>query len=405
MTCEEIKISMHDYVDELLNPDLKKEVEAHLRSCNTCFAHYKKFRKFFDELQQIPDVVEPPENLMEAIQNYFRDQIQVEEKVVPVKPKAKLRKVKREKIKEEEKLITAKRITRKNRVTRTLRTTRITPLHSNWLSKIKTVLLTFLPLIVIAVSYYVYEFTKYNSPWKVRTIIGTTFINGKIDDSGNWEEGMSLYTEQNARVVVNIPKTGRMEVDGNTLLILKRAKDGDNKVVIKRGSVKVQNTVQMPEFTFELAHASVKDIGGVFELTVKENEDAVLLVELGIVEVYFGNNKYYVDEGYQCEIRVGMRPGTPYRRDASLALISEIEKLDYQYGGDSSIDVILKEARDSDLLTLLAIIPRASRSYRKILFDRISSYYPPPQGVTAAGIMQANPAMLELWFNEIEWQI
>ena len=66
MNCEEVKISLHDFVDELLDGFIKRDVEAHIRTCDTCFNEYKKIRIFFDKLKDLPYIIEPPEEIVKT---------------------------------------------------------------------------------------------------------------------------------------------------------------------------------------------------------------------------------------------------------------------------------------------------------------------------------------------------
>ncbi|MHB8930668.1 MAG: anti-sigma factor family protein, partial [Melioribacteraceae bacterium] len=66
MNCEEVKISLHDFVDETLDGFMKREVETHLRTCDNCFNEYKKIRNFFDILKNLPYTIEPPKGIVES---------------------------------------------------------------------------------------------------------------------------------------------------------------------------------------------------------------------------------------------------------------------------------------------------------------------------------------------------
>ncbi len=188
-------------------------------------------------------------------------------------------------------------------------------------------------------------------------------------------------------------------------MILLKAKDKGNKLKFLKGSIRVINNNLFPYLTIEIDHSLVYDRGGTFEITIDDNSYANIKVEYGYVEIEQNGRKFYVDDGYTCEIRPNTHPGVPYRVDASDELKSEIRKLDYEGGGDESVQKIISIATESDMLTLLGLIPRSSESYRSVLFNKISAYYPPPPGVTLAGIVKLDPDMLEKWWFEIEWQI
>lgn len=406
MNCEEIKISLHDFVDELLDDNRKREIEAHLKTCNICFAEYKKIKKFFDKLKNMPYTIEAPSNLVEVLSGELLKKAVAEQQEERTKPKVKINKLKREQVKQEKLLKNSRGAFRKSRVTKSIFTTKISaPIVPKFGLDAKKTILTLLPLVLFAVGYFVYDFSLINSPWKVRTITGNVLINGQIRATERWEENESLVTDNYSKAVINVPKTGRIEVDANSFLILLKAKDKGNKLKFLKGSIRVINSNLFPYLAIEIDHSLVYDRGGTFEITIDDNSYSHIKVEYGYVEIEQNGRKFYVDEGHTCEIRPNTHPGVPYRVDASEELKSEIRRLDYEGGGDESVQKIISMATESDMLTLLGLIPRSSESYRSILFNKISAYYPPPSGITLAGIVKLDADMLEKWWFEIEWQI
>lgn len=406
MNCEEIKISLHDFVDELLDDNRKREIEAHLKTCNNCFAEYKKVKKFFDKLKDMPYTIEAPSNLVEILSDELLKKAVAEQQEERATPKVKINKLKREQVKQEKLLKNSRGAFRKSRVTKSIFTTRISaPVVPRFGLELKKTILTLLPIVLFAVGYFVYDFSLINSPWKVRTITGNVLINGQIRTNERWEENESMVTDSYSKAVINVPKTGRIEVDPNSFLILLKAKDNGNRIKFLKGSIRVINSNLLPYLTIEIENFLIYDRGGTFEITIDDNSYTNVTVEYGYLEIEQKGRKFFVDEGYTCQIRPNTHPGIPHRVDAPDELKSEIRKLDYEGGGDESVQKIISIATESDMLTLLGLIPKSSESYRAVLFNKISAYYPPPPGVTLEGIVKLDPDMLEKWWFEIEWQI
>lgn len=406
MTCEEIKISLHDYVDELLDTNMQKEVAAHLRTCETCFFEYQKLKKFFEKLQNLPFTINPPEDIITILSSELMKRSAAESAPEVIYTKVNIRKIKKEQQKLEKELKDTRGVKRKSIMTQSLGSTQLSKkiAKPGKLDFRKTVL-TLLPLAIIAIGYYIYDFTKINSPWKVRLITGTVYLNGKIDQSGKWEEGTSLFTQENSKAIISVPNTGRLEAEENTFLYLVKAKDGDNIVRMERGKIKIENTEQMPDFIITVGKKSISDRGGVINVEVDEAMNAKIIVELGYVEIERFGKKYFVDEGFECLMKSNQEIGTPYRIESTDSLKKLIYEIDYLNGGDDVIKKIVEISSDSDLLTLLALIPRASESYRTVLYNKIAKVYPPPNTATMEGIVKLDPYMLEDWWFEIEWQI
>jgi len=406
MTCEEVKICLHDFIDEQLDDFMKNDVEFHIRKCDGCFAEYRKLQSFFDKLKELPFTFDPPQDILDTFSSEFLENSYREEQKEIVNKQSSQKKILKERKKQETKLKASrsalrKSIASKEILNRSLTLTIQQPLRFDPAKA----LLIILPLILIVVGYYIYDLQKNNSPWNVQLIDGTVTINGMANSSGKISQGESINTDNKSRLIVHVPQMGKLQIDTNTTIVVEKAKDGDNRVLLKRGSFKIINSALMPDFTIDLNNSFVLDHGGIFSISSDESDNIIVNVEFGFVEIGYKNESCFVREGYVCEIKNNYRPGIPYRLNASDTLKSEVEKFDYENGGDDSIQKIISSAHDEDMLTLLALIPNTSQLQRQILFQVVANHYPPPVGVTRMGIVKADSEMLNKWWEEIEWQI
>lgn len=408
MNCQEVKIYLHDFVDELLDDKIAEEIDNHIRQCEKCRIEYQKLTRFFDLLKDLPYTIEPPAEIVDFLSNELLKQSLKEIPVKIEKSKTKELKIKREQIKQDRKLKASRGATRKSIISHSI--TSSLSKEISYKSRLcwdqwSKVFLIFLPLLIIIFGYFIYDFTQINSPWKVKAIQGNYLINGKNDLSGLWHKGSSLYTDDNSNIVIYVPNSCKLKVEPNTYLILLKARNNDNRIKLDYGSIHVSNSVLLPYFSVELEKSIIHFKGGDFSLTAKKNRDVKIFVKFGIVEIEQKGKSYFVDEGHICEIKNEFRVGTPYRFDAPDSLKLEIEKFDYQQGGEASVEKIIKMSQPNDALTLLSLIPNTSAAYRGILFQKIANYFPPPSNVTYEGIIKLNSEMLESWWREIEWQL
>ena len=404
MNCEEVKIGLHDFVDELSDGFMKREIEIHLRTCDKCFNEYKKLKNFFDKLKDLTNTVEPPEGIIQAFSSKLLERSMKEdlkEKII-----SDPEKIKQEQIHLEKSIRESSGALRKSVLSMTLMAADISktiPSQSriNW----SRVILILLPFVLLAAAYLIYDLQKNNSPWKIKTSEGRVLINGKDNNIGIIAEGESLLSSDSSETEILIPRIGSIVVYQNTIIILKKAKDGDNRIRLEKGLVKIKNISEEPDFAVDLKNSSVIDRGGEFTVSVDEFENAKILVNLGFTEIINNNGSYLLSEKYVCDIINGKRPGTPYRSDAPDTLIKEIKNFDYNNGDDNSIDNIIATAQKPDMLTLLAIIPRASQTIREKLFQTITNHFPPPENVTRMDILEADKKMLHIWWEEIRKQL
>lgn len=405
MNCEEAKISLHDFVDEELDGFMKRDVEAHLRKCDSCLNEYKKIRIFFDKLKDIPYLVEPPEELVNTFSSHLLKRSLSEEMPNEAHKSVDVKKLKKEQTRQEKQLHSPRGALRKSFISKTLIVSRNSQFPTFPRIKWSRLLLILLPLILIAAGYFIFDYQKNNSPWKVITLEGNITINGLIDNSGIIHQGQSLLTDNSSRAAIRIPKVGNVEVGENSLLVLTKAKDGNNRIMLRSGSINVTNLSNMPEFSIELKDCIVNDRGGEFNISIYNNKNAVVNVKYGFVEIKKNEKIIYLNEDHICEIRYGFNIGTPYRQDAAEALKAEVMNFDFSNGGDNSVNKIMELATEKDMLTLLALIPNSSQLQRQILFQAIANKFPPPESVTKRGIINGDLHMLYLWWNEIVWQL
>ncbi len=118
MNCEEVKISLHDYIDELLSEDEKKQVEKHLRNCNSCSIEYRKLIKFFEMLKGIPFTIDIPADLVGKLTSELIEESIKDNKAT--KHVLNVRKIKNEQLKQEEKLKNTRGAIRKSKTTRSI---------------------------------------------------------------------------------------------------------------------------------------------------------------------------------------------------------------------------------------------------------------------------------------------
>ena len=404
MNCEEVKIGLHDFVDELSDGFMKREIEVHLRTCDKCFNEYKKLKNFFEKLKNLTDTIEPPEGIIQAFSSKLLERSikdGFKEKIVSDPGKTKEKQINLGK-----NIPESSDAPRKSALSMTLMASGISKAISsqsriNW----SRIILIFLPIALLALAYLVYDLQKNNSPWKIKTAEGRILINGKDNNAGTISEGESLLSSDSSSAEILIPRLGNIVVYQNSIIVLKKAKDGDNRIRLERGSVKIINISDEPDFAVDLKNNSIIDHGGEYTVSVDEFGNAKITVNVGFTEIKNNKESYFLNEKYVCDIMSGNKPGIPYCSDAPDTLIKEIKNFDYNNSGDNFIDNIISMARKPDMLTLLAIIPRASQIKREALFQTITNHFPPPENVTRMDILKADKKMLQIWWEEIKEQL
>jgi len=402
MTCEEVKINLHDYVDEHLDDITKREVEYHIRNCDLCFKEYKKMMVFFDQLKQLPAVINPPKEIIDSVKTELMRMQGLITNVDKQEHIKDSRKIQKEKERQERKLKNENSAARKSRITKRIYKKPYNPGPS---TEVKRIFLIALPLAIIAFGYFLYDFQKYNYPWHVVTVEGNPIIGGKTQNQDKWDQGEILSTDDYSKAVAHIPKVGTLEVGFDSELVLDKAKDGANKITFKRGLIVVNNIENMPDFTISINDFEIIDRGGNFVLENIDLLESRIKVDYAFAEIRHNGNSYMIDENHVCVLKKGFRPGTPVNIKSSDSLRAAVQSFDFENGGEHAIEKIIQYANEEDMLTLLALIPFVPQLQRQVIFQEISNRFPPPESVTRAGIIRGEKEMLYRWWEEIEWQL
>jgi hypothetical protein len=404
LNCEEVKLYLHDYVDELLDKTVLKELEAHLNSCDACFERYNKLASILNKVKDLPGIMELPFNLREKFSDELFRRSDEKNASEGVDVKGNTKKFLKNHARLEKELKKARKGNKTTLIDIRFYKIVLKKIFKKDKLNIKRALLTVLPLAVIGIGYYLYDYSKINSPWEIEWKYGNYSVNDVDNANLKLAKGEWLTTKDSSQVTLYVPQTGRIELNSNTKVILSNPKNGDNKLILKKGTIKVITTAQIPYLSVELKHYSVKDIGGVFTVSKYDNVKEKVFVNFGMVEILYKGNSFMLDEGYNCELIEGKQPGTPYRFDSTDSLKYFVREFDSNMS-EILIDKIILESVSSDALTLLAMIPKVSPIKRQILFQKISNFFRPPKDVTRMGIVTLNSDMLDSWWNEIEWQI
>lgn len=405
MNCEEVKISLHNFFDGLLDDFTKRNVELHLRGCEKCYSEYKKLKVFFDLIKEFPSFNEPPADIISKFSYELMRKSRKTTTQDESAPPADTRRLRKELKKQEKKIkknISDTRISRASQVMALgYKKSSAGRSSFNWAKSV----LSFIPIILIAAGYFIYDYQKYNSPWEIKNIRGEILINGSTNHAYNFSQGESLISQYMSSAIIRIPKVCDVFVDDNTSLYLEKAKDGGNRLNLNYGRIKVTNTVDLPDFVITCKGYEINDKSGEFTVVASDTSGALISVNRGFIEIICNEQSTFLNERYVCNIKVGFGTGTPYNIDASDSLKEEIKSFDYNNGGDAAVDKIIAHTGPKDVLTLLALIPRASQLKRQQLYQEITNQFPPPENVTRMGIIKADPQMLFLWWQEIQWQL
>jgi hypothetical protein len=202
-----------------------------------------------------------------------------------------------------------------------------------------------------------------------------------------------------------VDEIGEIDVDSDTRLRLLQTGSNQKRLALDRGTIHAAIWAEPGEFVVDTPSATAVDMGCAYTLTVDASGGGLLRTTLGWVGFKEGGHDSFIPAGAVCATRPGFGPGTPYFEDARPSFRTALAKFDFDRltaaERESELNLVVKQARKRDALTLWHLLPRTSLPERSRIYDRLAALVPPPKIVTRDGVLSLNQTMLDLWWNKL----
>jgi hypothetical protein len=260
-------------------------------------------------------------------------------------------------------------------------------------------------LIALVVGYR--EITSRREPesgWAVTRLQGAPRIGaGTLRQAGRIGVGQSLVTDSSSSARIRVGDIGEVDIGPNSHVRLIQAGGTRQELALDHGILHARITAPPRQFFVDTPSANAIDLGCEYDLTVDESGAGLLHVTLGWVQFEAGHRKVLIPAGALAATRPGIGPGTPFFEEVSQQFQSALQELDFGDGlpaaRSSALDLVLKEARRDDALTLFYLLLHLSPPERPLVYDRLAEMLPPPRGVTRDAILRLDLAQFDAWME------
>jgi FecR-like protein/putative zinc finger protein len=248
------------------------------------------------------------------------------------------------------------------------------------------------------------------SAWDVARLDGMPRIGSDvISDKGKLAVGQWLVTDGSSRAKIDVSSIGHVEIDRDTRVRLLETNPKEHRLELARGRLSARISAPPKLFFVNTPSAVAEDIGCAYTLEVDDKGGSLLRVTSGWVALHLQDRESVVPAGAACATRPGIGPGTPYFEDASQFFRQALTKLDFEpddkgRSRTAALDIILREARPRDTMTLWHLLSRVSEKDRARVYRRMALLIPPPAGVTRDGVLRLDQDMLDRWRDLIDSQ-
>ena len=245
--------------------------------------------------------------------------------------------------------------------------------------------------------------------WEVSDVRGTLRLGkttlGAGKSSGHLAVGQVLETGAHSQARLTAEQTGQIDVDPNTRLRLVGMGNNSKRIALDHGIIHAFIWSPPGEFVVDTPSGTSVDLGCAYTLQVDDSGGGQVKTSLGWVGFKLRGHESFIPAGAVASIKPTSGPGTPYFEDASAKFRSALASFDFE---DSTAEqrakdlgTVLDEARKRDALTLWHLLARTDVSQRILVYKKLARLVPPPAGVSEAGILHMDSAMVDRWWNEL----
>ena len=243
------------------------------------------------------------------------------------------------------------------------------------------------------------------SGWRVARLVGAPRIGSEsINDQGRLRIGQWLETDSSSRAKLDVANIGNVEIDPNTRVRLLQSNNSEHRLELERGRLRALISAPPKLFFVNTPSGVAEDLGCAYTLEVDDDGNSHLRVTLGWVALQLRDRESVVPAGAACVTRPGIGPGTPYFEDSSESFRASLSRFDFpadQSSQRSALEIILREARPRDAMTLFYLLSPVQGNERARVYDRLAALVAPPDGVTRDGMLNLNPQMMGLWKSKL----
>jgi ferric-dicitrate binding protein FerR (iron transport regulator) len=222
---------------------------------------------------------------------------------------------------------------------------------------------------------------------------------------GRLAVGQRIVTGAGERARIEVADIGEVTLEPRSRARLVRSSAEERRMALERGTLHALIVAPPRQFQVETPAVTAVDLGCAYTLEVADDGRSVVTVETGWVSFERDGRETFVPAGARCVTKPGEEPGLPHYLDAAPTLIAALDRATVDR---TALDAALAAARPADALTLWHALARTEGESRAAVYDRLAALAPPPAGVTREGVLRADPAMLDRWWNalglgDVEW--
>jgi ferric-dicitrate binding protein FerR (iron transport regulator) len=213
-----------------------------------------------------------------------------------------------------------------------------------------------------------------------------------------------LRLDPTASANIDIARIGKMRVAPGSALTVLETRSKRHRVLLDQGVVDVRVWAPPATFAFRTPAGNVIDLGCIFTLSVAADGTSRVQVDTGWVQMENGWGEQLIPAGASSSMTATTPPGVPVFEDAAPAFAAGVRAIERNADDalrNGVLDVVLRNARKRDVITLL-MLARTSPAGRRPIIVRAAELVPPPSTVNLDAVAAGDREQLWLWYDSLD---
>ncbi len=389
MNCNEINMLIDDYLDDLLDPETKKEFEESIEYCEEQKQLLQKYKLLEKRISHLPLSFSPDEGIFDELKDNLLEIDTLRSETDEADKKSRLKPGSKSKVSIKEKSSRRKGVKKAS--------------TKKSIAAYLLVSVATTALIAFGIYYYLYIYNN-TSPWKFNVRYGLVTVNQKNGVEKIYKDDtIVLWDSSNA--LVSIPGKFDLELFSNSSIQVLDTRTMLNQVKVLYGKAVFNSINRESNFSLKQGNISISETNGEFIYETGLDGSIAVSVKRGWVEVTAINESFRVAGDYSFSIHENSRLTLPVHKNASPKFKSELNQLNSTVNDVAALSTLMIETKPTDALTLLRILELVTPDKRELIFQKVSNIFQPPANIDKQDILKGNKRMLEQWWSYIETKL
>lgn len=253
----------------------------------------------------------------------------------------------------------------------------------------------------LAVIFFVVSNFYQNVSWGAKSNSNFS-INNSEEINLSINAGDLISTIDDEFIYIEVPSVGTITLLPNSQVKILKTETDNNQIEVLNGQIKLNTNTFYNRFSVFVDNILIEDFGSSSTITfLPESSQKNIIVDKGTLNITSNNKLIPVPENYIYNIG----NITSFYYNSSSEYINSVCNLKVPISSSNELKKILSRSIKVDGITLWAMMNNADKSGRELIFERLVKHFEIPESVTKNGILNHNNEMMQLFLEEIEWQL